>query len=101
MFTTWREENCLLHLQLFFYLQVLDFLTTLVGFRLGAVECAPFTRHLLRMTPEYGVALDKLTAVLLAIICYRIGRPRVIGWINTWFAALVVWNLCVILLLRH
>jgi hypothetical protein len=84
-------------IELFLYLQVLDFLTTLVGFKYGLVELSPFGRELNRLDQMFGVFLAKLIAVLLGAICLWIKRPHVIRWINYWYAALVVWNLCLIL----
>jgi len=45
------------------------------------------------------LAISKAAAFLLAAACYWTGRTRVISWINYWFAALVLWNVCVLLLL--
>ena len=39
----------MLILQVFIYLQVLDFLTTLVGFKLGASEASPFIAKLIHL----------------------------------------------------
>ncbi|MCX7605249.1 MAG: DUF5658 family protein [Bryobacteraceae bacterium] len=80
-------------LQVFFYLQVLDFLTTILGFRLGLSEASPFVRMLTQIGPALGVALSKLIALTLAVVCLWLNRPRVLRWINYWYAALVVWNL--------
>lgn len=46
---------------IFLYLQALDFLTTLIGFRLGASEASPFIAKLIYLsTPAAGVAASKL-----------------------------------------
>ncbi len=86
-----------LHLQAFIYLQLLDFLTTIVGFRLGLGEASPFIRFLMDAGPAVGVALSKLVALTLLGICLWLKRHRVIHWINYWYAGLVVWNLFLIL----
>jgi hypothetical protein len=83
--------------QVFFYLQVLDFLTTLVGFRIGLVEASPFVNRMVAINPTLGVAASKAIAFALAALCVRLDRARVVRWINYWYAALVVWNLCFIL----
>jgi len=79
-------------LALFLYLQVLDFLTTVLGFRFGAQEISPFIRQLMRFGPVAGIAASKLVAVAIAGVCLWTRRERVIGWINYFYAGLVVWN---------
>ncbi len=88
-----------IYFQVFVYLQLLDALTTLLGFRLGAQEASPIVRLLTQVNPLAGLAVSKAAAFLLAALCYWTGRFRVIGWINRWFAVLVVWNVCVLLLI--
>ena len=83
--------------QLFIYLQLLDFMTTVLGFRLGAAEASPFIRLLFHFGPALGVALSKVLAVGLGALCVWLKKDRIISWINYWYAGLVVWNLCVIL----
>lgn len=82
--------------QLFVYLQVLDFLTTVVGLRLGLVELSPFIRWLMGAGPVAGALVSKLMAVALGAFCLWIQRRRLIQWVNYWYAALVVWNLSII-----
>ena len=83
-------------LQVFFYLQLLDALTTLLGFRAGLMEASPFVRMLVNFGPFAGLLVDKMFAVLLAAICVGTGRSRLIPWINYWYAALVIWNILLI-----
>ncbi|MGB9604261.1 MAG: DUF5658 family protein [Bryobacteraceae bacterium] len=87
-----------MYFRVFVYLQLLDALTTLLGFRLGAQEASPIVRMLTDSHPVAGLAISKAAAFLLLALCYWTGRFRVISWINYWFAALVVWNVCVLLL---
>jgi hypothetical protein len=84
-------------LQFFVYLQLLDFLTTLMGFQLGASEASPFIRMLINFGPAVGVALSKGIALALGGVCIWLKKDRIIGWINYWYAGLVVWNLCIIM----
>jgi hypothetical protein len=84
-------------MQIFVYLQVLDLLTTLVGFRMGAAEASPFIRILMQWGPTAGVVLSKLGALSLAGLCVWLNKHRLIRWISYWYAGLIVWNLCVIL----
>jgi hypothetical protein len=83
--------------QVFIYLQLLDLLTTLVGFRLGAGEASPFIRLLMFAGPGVGVFFSKLIALGLAGLCLYLQKPHLIRWANYWYSALVVWNLTVLL----
>lgn len=85
------------YIELFLYLQLLDFLTTLVGLRIGLHEFSPFVRHIMQLDPALGLALSKLIAFGLAAFCLWTRRVYLIRWINYWYAVLVVWNLCLIL----
>jgi Domain of unknown function (DUF5658) len=85
-------------IHIFVYLQLLDFLTTLVGFRFGASEVSPFIAKLIHATsPAVGVAASKVVGLGIGGLCVAMNRARLVGWINYWYAALVVWNLSVIL----
>jgi hypothetical protein len=81
----------------FVYLQLLDLLTTFVGFRLGASEASPFIRALMQVTPGFGVVASKVLALALGGMCVHMGKLHIIRWITYWYAALVVWNLIVML----
>lgn len=94
------ESGIPLYLQIFVYLQLLDFLTTAVGLKSGASEAVPFTRFLMTAGPLAGVLLSKMVALFLAGACLWLRRPHVIRWINYFYAGLVVWNLAIILALR-
>jgi hypothetical protein len=90
----------MLTLQVFIYLQVLDLMTTLVGFRFGAHEASPFIAKLIHTSsPLMGVAASKLLALLIAGILIARNRAKLIGVINYWYAGLVVWNLSILLFL--
>jgi hypothetical protein len=82
----------------FLYLQLLDFLTTLVGFKLGASEASPFIVKLIHATsPVLGVAASKVVGLGIGGLCVAMNRVRLVGWINYWYAGVIVWNLCIIL----
>src|ERR1700733_2525566 len=85
----------------FLYLQLLDFLTTLVGIRMGLAESSPFIRWMMNSNPAMGLAASKAVAVLIAGICIATNRPNLIKYVNLWYAALAVWNLCLILTVHH
>jgi hypothetical protein len=86
-----------LSLQIFLYLQLLDALTTALGFRLGLSEASPFIQFLMRVGPISGLLASKVIAVLLGAFCVWRKRPRIISLINYWYAALVIWNFALIL----
>ena len=83
--------------QVFIYLQLLDLLTTLVGFKMGAGEASPFIRVLMHAGPATGVMISKLIALALGGLCLYLKRQHIIRWATYWYAALVVWNLMVML----
>lgn len=90
----------MVYMQVFLYLQILDLLTTLIGFKMGAAEASPFIRCLMHWGPMIGVAASKLVAVGLAGLCIWLNKRHLVRWISYWYAGLVVWNLCIILLAR-
>ena len=84
----------------FAYLQILDLLTTLVGFRLGAAEASPFIRLLMHAGPAAGVLLSKALALVLGGVCIYLNKQYLIRWISYWYGGLVIWNLMVMLAAR-
>jgi hypothetical protein len=82
----------------FLCLQLLDFLTTLVGLHLGASEACPLIRFVAAagLGTTFGLVTAKLVALLLGGICIGLRRQRVIRWINYLFAALAAWNISII-----
>jgi len=87
--------------QIFVYLQVLDFFTTLIGFKLGLAEASPFIRVLLQFGPMLALVLSKLIALALAGACIAMHKRHLIRWISYWYAGLIAWNLCTILAGAH
>ncbi len=83
-------------IQIFTYLQVLDFMTTLIGIKVGLGEASPFVRLLMHLDPAVGLALAKLAAFLLCGLCFWLNKRHLVRWINYWYAALVVWNMVLI-----
>lgn len=84
--------------RLFLYLQILDLLTTVVGLKQGLMEASPFVSLLMKWGPAAGLAGSKLVAVGLACLAVLLEKVRLLLWVNYWYAALVVWNLFVIVL---
>ncbi len=81
----------------FIYLQILDLLTTLTGFRVGAAEASPFIRILMHAGPAIGVVASKIIALAIGGFCLYTNRTRAFRWITYFSAVLVAWNLLVIL----
>ena len=81
-------------LQVFAYLQVLDLLSTFVGFKVGASEASPFIRLLMGVAGSTsGLVVSKIIALCLAGICIYSNRFHIIRRICYWYAAVVAWNL--------
>ena len=86
------------YLEVFFLLQVLDFMTTLVGMRMGGSEMSPFIGWVMRVTdPVIGLTVVKTLGFGLAALCLWIQKQRVIRIVNYIFAGIVVWNVWMIL----
>ena len=88
-------------LEVFLYLQVLDVLSTLIGFSLGNTEASPFIRLLIHWGPVTGLIVSKLFAAVCLAVCILLNRWDLIRWINYWYAALVIWNLYIVLRVLH
>lgn len=97
MLANFIEGDSMVYVQVFLYLQVLDFLTTLVGLKLGVSEASPFIRSLMHFGPSFAVGASKFMALAIAGLCVGLNRSYLVRWINYWYAALIVWNLCNIL----
>ena len=84
-------------IEVFFLLQVLDFMTTLVGIRMGGSEMSPFARWIMQFDTVAGLMMVKLIGFVLGGICIWFKRPRVLSWVNYIFAGIVLWNVYQIL----
>ena len=85
------------YVQIFVYMQLLDFLTTIVGFRVGAAEASPFIRLMMHFGPAAGVAMSKAVALGLGGLCVWLEKHYLLQWISYWYGGLVVWNLMILL----
>ena len=82
----------------FFSLQALDVLTTLIGLRLGAREASVFVGRMLQFGPVAGLLISKCFAIILVSAAIGFQRPRLIVFLNLMFAVVVTWNLGMILM---
>ena len=84
----------------FAVLQVLDFLTTLLAFHVGAFELNPLIAHLIVLFGRVGgVVLSKRIALLLAL-----GVRKRLWVVNLFYVGVICWNLFVLIALavrRH
>lgn len=81
----------------FVVLQVLDLLTTLAAFRVGAFEVNPLVAHFtVLFGPMRGVLYSKLIAVVIAM-----GVRRLLWVVNLFYSGIVFWNLLVLAVLAH
>jgi hypothetical protein len=92
------QRDWSLSVEVFLYLQMLDVLTTWLGLRLHCAEASPFIRYLMHLGPVAGLLGAKLIAILLGGFCVWRQRFLVIQMINYFFAALVTWNMAILLL---
>lgn len=83
---------------MFLALLVLDVLTTMLGLQVGAQEGSFFLRRLMDIGPLPALLLAKIMAVALVMVAMRMKRPRVVVFLNYWFAVVVTWNLGTILM---
>jgi hypothetical protein len=88
------------YLKVFMYFQIVDLLTTLLGLKLGLDELSPFIRVFLRFGPVIAVIASKLVALLLCGLCLWLNKSHLIRKINYLYAAVLVWNLGLLLLVR-
>ena len=93
----WQRPFPAPSLTVFVALQVLDMLTTLLGLQMGAKEASIFLGHLMKVGPVAALLIAKIMAVLLVAAAMKYKRPRLVVFLNYWFAAIVTWNLATIL----
>ena len=82
---------------IFFVLQGLDLITTLVAFHFGGFEVNPLVGRLTMFVgPTGGVVCGKLAAVLIAL------RVRKLIWVlNLFYIGVVCWNTLIVFALSH
>jgi hypothetical protein len=82
----------MLAVKVFMYLQILDFVTTIAGFRMGLTEGSPAIRWMAQFGPVFAVAASKVFAFTLAGVCYWFNHFKLLRRMNYWYAAVVGWN---------
>jgi hypothetical protein len=66
--------------------------------RIGASEGSMFIGNLMRVGPIAGLLISKIFAVILVLVALKFRKPRVVVFLNYWSAAVVSWNLLMILM---
>jgi len=84
-------------LPVFFALQALDVLTTMIGLHAGAAEASVFVGRLMQFGPLQALLIAKMFALILVAAAISFKRARVIVFLNYWFAAVITWNLFTIM----
>ena len=80
----------------FVALQGLDLLTTLIAFRMGAMEVNPMVAHLTAtFGRDQGVVVSKLIAIGIAM-----GVRRLLWIVNLLYIGVVCWNTIVLFAMR-
>lgn len=77
-------------------LQVLDVVTTVLGWRVGAREANIVIIQFMHLGPITGLMFGKSLGLLLISVAILRGRLRLIRLINLWFAGIVTWNLVIL-----
>jgi len=82
-------QDWTLSVQVFLYLQVLDTLTTWLGFRAGLAEASPLSSSDASRPFLRDCSIQTGGVHVRRGFCVWRGRFHVIQWINYWYAALV------------
>jgi hypothetical protein len=93
-----RREFPAPSLGVFVSLQLLDILTTMIGLNMGAQESSVFLDRLMHTGPMTALLISKLFACALVAVAFKLKRPRLVVFLNYWFAFVVTWNLATILI---
>jgi len=80
-------------IELFVFIQVLDFVTTLIGIRMGGTEMSPFVRWMMEFHPVGGLTAVKILGFSMGGFCIWSHRVKVLTWVNYVFGGIVIWNL--------
>jgi Domain of unknown function (DUF5658) len=79
----------------FVTLQVLDLVTTLTAFHLGAFEVNPMVAHL---TVEFGRVGGAFVSKVICVVI-ALGVKRLLWVVNLFYAGVVCWNVVVLILM--
>lgn len=83
-------------LYLFIVLQIADLLTTVLALKLGGFEKNVMVRAFMSVGPYAGLILSKLVVLSIALGFALWRKQTTLRYANVVFAAIVAWNLTVI-----
>lgn len=75
------------------YLQVLDFITTIIFMKLGVQEANPLVNRIMYLWGVWGLIVMKLMALAILLVLWRKKMPKIVIWSNYLYMAVVIWNL--------
>ncbi len=81
------------------YLQTLDFLTTILVIVVGGGEGNPLVRWLMHVHGVYGLILAKAAVAVLTLLAAYQHRARLLNRVTRVYAAVVLWNVAVAVLI--
>jgi hypothetical protein len=86
----------------FAYLQILDLLSTTAFLLNGVGEANPIVRSLMAVAPNpvAGLVWAKLLGLMVAFLCWKTGRTRVLVLANCGYAFLITWNLVALIAMQ-
>ena len=87
-------------LAFFVYLQLLDFLTTVLFLRLGLREAGWVTGALMQHGALVGLLGAKFAAIVIAGAAVYYQKGRALRWANLGYCGVVVWNLVAMIAAR-
>jgi hypothetical protein len=84
----------------FFYLQLLDVLTTIAFLLNGVSELNPLVKWAMAEAPNpvTGLVFIKVFAIVLGVYCVMSARQKLLRRVNVFFAGLVAYNLLALIL---
>ena len=95
----WGQRRALIAGGVLLPLHGLDAVTTHIGLQYGAVEANPLMAGLMGCMGEAATYAAKLLLVLLAVaLLLKLGKSRVVGLLSLATAAIVSWNVALIVL---
>jgi hypothetical protein len=81
---------------IFVFLQLADFVTTMIALHTGGVEENAFVSRLMVIGSLQGLILSKAIILAVAVAVVRLGKGRILRWANVVFGGVVLWNFVVI-----
>jgi hypothetical protein len=81
---------------LFLFLQLADFVTTVIALQLGGAEVNPIVRHFMSGNPLEGLLVAKVLALAIGMGCLFSNKLRAMQVANLAFSGIVAWNVAIL-----